>query len=466
MSGFNRSLRAVAWAVLACAAAAAAYRFGGWLVKDSPEPEPAPELAGEALLRAVQEARGLKALRPVEAVELDAKEFREAALGILRQVDVEGETRRLRALQLVGLIPAGEIDARAFIDDRIAEIAGFYATGADRVIVRRRGDGSPSPSVLAHELCHALDDQHFGLAGVRAPDQDRAYAKECLLEGSATILMMRRDFVRRKRSGGDDAMRDLASPPDARTADVSTFPKLWGVALEPYFGGAAFLGFNSREATAWITREYPRAAAARAFASPPRSSEQVLHPEKYWTPAFLDEPVAVAAPDLSAVLGDGWSMLESDVFGEIHVAAMTAPEELAPPYRLERLMAGSSTPTLAQFADALRVVTTVASEGWGGDRYALWENATAGASLVVWGSVWDTERDAEEMERALPQVEGVEVRASRSGDRLAVTFARGDVDDGRVEAARAAALGSVPHRGARPKALRQSPQRPASGPAR
>jgi hypothetical protein len=49
-----------------------------------------------------------------------------------------------------------------------------------------------------------------------------------------------------------------------------------------------------------------------AYANPPVSTEQILHPDRY--PA--DQPVTVELPDLQSVLGDGWTELYTNVLGE------------------------------------------------------------------------------------------------------------------------------------------------------
>ena len=45
----------------------------------------------------------------------------------------------------------------------------------------------------------------------------------------------------------------------------------------------------------------------KAYAEPPHSTREILHPEQYWWGAWRKEPPPVVLPDLSKTLGPGWS---------------------------------------------------------------------------------------------------------------------------------------------------------------
>ena len=107
---------------------------------------------------------------------------------------------------------------------------------------------------------------------------------------------------------------------------------------------------------------------SKAFTNLPQSTEQILHPEKY----FVHEaPVKVALPDIRSSLGRGWRRIESDVNGEWSFYLI-----------LDQFLKSSP--------DSKR-----AAAGWGGDRYAVYENQR-GQVVYVSVSAWDTEKDARE----------------------------------------------------------------------
>ncbi|HSB60650.1 MAG TPA: hypothetical protein VLI67_02950, partial [Vicinamibacteria bacterium] len=103
-------------------------------------------------------------------------------------------------------------------------------------------------------------------------------------------------------------------------------------------------------------------AIQSAWARPPESTEQVLHPDKYFA-GESPRPVDVSyAPPGGRVLNDG-------VLGELFAGTLLGP--------------GAEQ----------------AAEGWGGDAFRVWE--AAGRTLLVWRSVWDGAAYAQEFEEAL-----------------------------------------------------------------
>ena len=110
-------------------------------------------------------------------------------------------------------------------------------------------------------------------------------------------------------------------------------------------------------------------AVDAAFGDPPKSTEQVLHPEKYQS---REAPIAVdLADDLASKMGSGWSVVDEETMGEHQTA----------------IWLGSGTIAAA----------TDAAAGWGGDRITLL-GGPSDAWAVAWHTVWDTEDDAAEFE--------------------------------------------------------------------
>jgi hypothetical protein len=110
------------------------------------------------------------------------------------------------------------------------------------------------------------------------------------------------------------------------------------------------------------------AAVDKAYESPPLSTEQVLHPERY---REGDTPEKVPLPDLATELEDDWREAESDVLGELGL----------------RL-------ALAQYVGPAAAMT--ATEGWAGDRYALLQQGPNGPYVLVMRTYWDDQSEADE----------------------------------------------------------------------
>jgi hypothetical protein len=264
-----------------------------------------------------------------------------------------------RTLRALDLLPAGT-DLRAVRRQLLLEnVVGFYD---DRPGQRRlytvSADRSLTPAnqlVLAHELRHALQDQHIsihGLLGQEVSDfDDRRLALMSLLEGDAT-LVMERFLARRLGRESEGLAEGLALPAPEMPG---TAPVLRDQMVVPYLAGLGFVRHLERQG-GW-------AAIREAWRQPPRSTEQVLHPEKY---VGGEEPRPVelepgAEPPAGQLLTDG-------VLGEALVRTLLDGDE-----------AGAA--------------------GWGGDRYAVWD--VRGRTLLVWRSLWDSEHDRGEFRRAL-----------------------------------------------------------------
>jgi hypothetical protein len=217
--------------------------------------------------------------------------------------------------------------------------------------------------VVAHELTHALQDQHFDLRRVLPADpenSDAATAARALVEGDAMLTMRvwGRQFLRpdEKRELGDSA---VANDPVLDSAP----PLVRGELLFPYDAGWVF--------TQLLYQDGGFAAIDRAFARPPRSTEQILHPEKY---VAGERPVEVEMPRLERGLGGSWTTLRTDVFGELVLRLLLEPDVGWP-------------------------MAEAAAAGWGGDAYSILEDVS-GRRVVAIVTVWDTERDASEMYNA------------------------------------------------------------------
>jgi len=325
---------------------------------------------GATLQRDVEEAGGIPFRRPVPVDFLNkeqlARYLRELLDEEYPQAQATGDERLLAGFDL---LPPGT-DLRA-LRARVLEdnVAGFYDDRPDRrrlyAVSEERSFTAMNQIVLAHELRHALQDQYANLndaIDARIGDfDDRRLAAVSLFEGDATLLMER--FVRLRmgavpETAGDGEAGGLGSAALGAPGlfDVPGAPPVVRDQLmQPYLAGLAL---------ARAVWERGGASAMRsAWSRPPASTEQVLHPERFFAhEAPRVVRVTTAAPAGARVLSEG-------VLGEMLLRTL-----------------------LGEGAEA-------AATGWGGDAWKLWD--VKGHSALAWRSEWDDPRSAGAFHEAL-----------------------------------------------------------------
>jgi hypothetical protein len=319
------------------------------------------ELAAEAprILRELAGLRGLPATGPPPRVVIRTREERRQF--ILREFQRKFSTGRLdaerRAMVAWGLIPP-DFDLAGFLTELVLEQATAYYDPVAKVMVLANWlPRDQQREALTHELVHLLQDRRVNLDRFLAAPPgrgDEALARQALVEGEAVALTLDRSL---RRQGQHLALLPDVVALQQAYATSGTGPVLGraprfvrALLAFPYARGLGFV-HRFRQRSGWFE-------LSAVFADPPRSTAQILHPERYLERRV--DPVSMALPDLAAVFGGGRLVLD-DVAGEFVLAAV--------------LREG-----LGEDAAAL-------ATGWRGDRYALWEDA-AGTAVLVSLSAW------------------------------------------------------------------------------
>ena len=315
---------------------------------------------------------------------------------ILKEIDEDMTPEEFRANELAmkafGLIPRDynlkEVLAQVYAE----EVAAFYdpKTKTMHLIEEPKVKEKKSPTflerlfgksgefdkdenktVIAHELTHALADQHYDLDAMQdaiKKDDDRSLALDALIEGEATLAMF---GVGMDDWEGNDIIRLPAERMEFTFNLLAPFMPVMGAGktlrdappiisesmIFPYFRGMVFC--------AKLANEGGWAAIDEVYRNPPLSTEQIMHPEKYR--AKPDFPMTIDLGTLKA--GEGWKEIGRNVLGEMQTAILLRKH-------------GGKT----------------AAAGWDGDRYAVFEDSRHSLGLV-WQSTWDTEDDAREFAR-------------------------------------------------------------------
>lgn len=241
--------------------------------------------------------------------------------------------------------------------------------------------------VLAHELRHAVQDQHFNigkyLMGLSDFD-DRKMAILSAIEGDANLLML-------KFSGIEPSLFISFSEKISLTTfklipDKENIPLILKNSLIfPYFSGLKFV-YEIFSRGGWEEIN-------KVFLSPPSSTEQIIHPEKFIE--IREEPSEVKS---FYSPGSGWKLSASFVGGEFFIATFFENHGL----------------------DENRIV----AEGWGNDVINFWERGDS--KFLHWATKWDKTSDAIEFFEALKKYHDKFGFDKKESDRDHVFFSGND----------------------------------------
>jgi len=198
-------------------------------------------------------------------------------------------------------------------------------------------------STFVHELTHIMQENYS------LPTRttfDGAKALTSMKEGDATLM-------------ADTFKNGGVVPPSAevRIPSTSSLPEsIDKLNRFVYRYGVEFVKalYNYNDASWEVVNE--------AYANPPRTTEQIMHPEKY----FAQEDALTV--ETASVTGD-WNLTKTERFGEYFIFVM-----------LDKWISETEAET--------------AAEGWGGDNFTYYERDDD--FLFTWNIVWDSKDDANE----------------------------------------------------------------------
>jgi hypothetical protein len=271
--------------------------------------------------------------------------------------------------------------------------------------------------LFVHELAHGLQDQHFDLqrylldrARQTGANQDELLARQAVVEGEASYIA---EIYRSQVANNSPPTREQLGA--IVSAQNKWNPDQWGRALEnpavtakmrerlqqaietrkrlppfmfevffgTYIDGMAFI--HAVQAKGWteverLYREYP-----------PVSTEQILHPEKWFA---RESPLHIAWPAFdSAPLFADWRLLQQNVLGERNWQVIFRQQGLESEAR------------------------SVAA-GWNGDRYAVFKNRHENTFLLLMCTSWDTPADAVEFDTAYRRLLKEKYRSAATPTRV------------------------------------------------
>lgn len=310
--------------------------------------------AADEVLAQMSEITGLGLRSPLKKSLRSREEIR---AHVVQEMNEDKDTAEryagARSAEAFGLLPKG-FDLDSFMIDLLTEqIAGLYDPKAHEFYVADWIPIDDQRMVMAHELTHALEDQHFQIEGwVKAarPNDDSELAREAVLEGSAMAAML--EYL---LQGSGRSLQDLPDiNPALLVGDMADTPLmkkappfLKDALIFPYLEGLTF--------SAAVLKPTGWEGLTHIFAKPPVSTQQIMHPGLYSSGKV---PAPIALPSMEKTLGADWSKLEENAMGEFGWKEV-----------------------LKQYLGEARAKSLAAA--WDGDRYAVYEQKQTKRLLLI-----------------------------------------------------------------------------------
>ncbi len=310
---------------------------------------------------------GMKLHHPVPCDFITKEKINEF---LSKRLKEEASPEDLRAEELTlkkfGFVPQDFDLAKSTVDLLTEQAAAFYDYNKKKLFITESDSKEPQDPVLAHELSHALADQNFNLAKfIKAgrKSDDGSTARLAVMEGQATWLMS--EYLARKNGQSLKSSPELVAmmSGENESGGGSQFPVydksplyLRQSLIFPYTKGMLFQD-------ALVHRD-DQEAFAEVFRHPPLSTQQIIHPDKYFAGVKPTDP---ALPDPH--LPRGYKGLVGGSLGELEHGIL-----------LEQYAGKEESAQIAPH--------------WRGCNFELRENKKAGRVVLIYASEWDSEDSA------------------------------------------------------------------------
>ena len=305
----------------------------------------------DSLKPAVERAAGFKFKHTPRSAQRSREQVRAYLINKLHQELPPARMRGIEtAYRLLTLLPDTLALEPLLVDLYSEQVAGYYdpdsttlfgVTGADRLQLRL---------VLAHEMVHALQGQYLPLDSILhdIKSNDRLSAAQAVLEGQATLVSIRVLSPDVDLTAQPEFWEAYEEQVEAQQDAMPVFAHapllIKETLLFPYLDGAQFMQW-------WGTT--PLKDSLPTGARMPRSTEQILTPERYLK---KDQPVTLR-------FSSGPTRMYEDGLGELEIRILDS-----------------------QLRGDVDVAKEIPPIGWGGDLYGVYEMAQ-GAALMTNTSV-------------------------------------------------------------------------------
>ncbi|MBV9295318.1 MAG: hypothetical protein JO145_07060 [Acidobacteriaceae bacterium] len=249
----------------------------------------------DSIVKSLSEITGLPEKHTVPYGRMSKRQLRQFLSKRIKKTLMPEEIRADElALKMFGLVPQDFDLKKSTIDLLTEQAAAFYDYDEKKLFLLDDSSFDSETTTLAHELSHALADQHFDLSKFMEEtpsNDDENLAHTAVVEGQASWLMIAYGL---KQSGQAPVPTPemLSSVVDSSETSMQEYPVLKGSPLYiqqsllfPYTEGTLF--FDA------VYKKMGKEAFRSVFEHAPVDSAEIIHPDRYFAhekPAKPDLP--------------------------------------------------------------------------------------------------------------------------------------------------------------------------------
>ncbi len=295
--------------------------------------EPAPPAAEvDRILGELSDMTGFPVRKRVESeviTKANVNEFlKQRMKEAVKPKELRAEELTLKAF---GLVPRDFNLGASTVELLTEQAAAYYDFQRKKLFLTDWGSSSMGEAALVHELAHALADQSFNLGRFlkRSESDEGAAALSAVMEGQATWLMTEYGLKKNGQSLATSGEMLRGGGPASGSFPVFDNSPLYlrETLVFPYTAGLRFQHA--------VYERMGKAAFREVFTNPPVSTQQILHPEKYFARVKPTEPALPKHP-----LPRGLKTLVEGMVGEFdhsilleQYAGRAESEAIAPRWR-------------------------------------------------------------------------------------------------------------------------------------
>lgn len=322
------------------------------------------KIATTAMAKASQ-IRGLAAKKTVPCEIHNQEEVRTFLIDAIKtRIPPEKLKSDELIYKAIGFLPDDFDYVQGMINLYVSQLGGYYDPEKHHYVMAGWIPEIMQTAVAVHELTHALQDQYFNLKDFTDDSKfttDEILARQALVEGDATAVMTDYALLAQGKS-----LKDQKDVEAMVLQNVIGLGFMGGNApnsvklslLFPYASGLRFVHS--------FLRKGGYKAIDGLYKNPPKSTMEILHPEKYTgkIETSTNDKEDRISPDIKG------EDIKTDVIGEFVISTI-----------LSECINGQ--------------IAAEAAAGWKSDKVFLRNDPDSNKSSVIWRTIWQSSEDAQ-----------------------------------------------------------------------